>query len=91
MSVTNHVYMGFVVFYRSERKEPTVEMEPNAGPPHNDRQRYNDLVFIPNRNASGINEHLIPGSCHYMESWLNTYVRRTINSVAAIDARHKNS
>jgi len=83
--------MGFKVFYRSEREGLTAEMESNAGPPHNDRQRHNNLIFVPNRNASGINEHLIPENCHYMEPWPNTYLRRTINSEAAIDARDKNS
>ena len=38
--------MAFKVFYRSEREEPTVEMESNAGTPHNDRQRYNNLILF---------------------------------------------
>jgi hypothetical protein len=83
--------MGFKVLYRSERKGLTVEMDSNGGPPHNDRQRHNNLISVPNRNASGIDEHLISENCLYMEPWPNTYVRRTINSEAAIDARLKNS
>ena len=58
MSITNHVNMRFQVFYRRERKELTVEMESNAGPPHNDRQCYNNLISLPNRNASDRDEHL---------------------------------
>jgi hypothetical protein len=66
-------------------------MESNAGPPHNGRQRHDNLISVPNGNASGINEHPIPENCLYMELWPDTYVRRTINSEAAIVARHKNN
>jgi hypothetical protein len=68
-----------------------VEMKSNAGPPYNKRQCHNDLISVPNCNASGIGEYLIPENCLYMEPWPNTYVRRTINSEAIIDARHKNT
>jgi hypothetical protein len=37
----------------------TVEMESNAGPQYSHPQCYNSLFSIPNRNASGINEHLM--------------------------------
>ena len=83
--------MGSKVLYRSDREGLTVEMESNGCPPHNESQRHNNLIVVPNCNAGGINEHLIPQNCPHMERWPNTYVRRTINSEAAVDARHKNS
>ena len=52
--------MGFQVFYRrGEGKGLTLEVESNGHPPYHDRQRHNDLISVPNRDASGINERLI--------------------------------
>lgn len=48
------------VFNRCQRKELTMQVESDAGPPHNNRQRHNSLVSVPDRNANGINQHLIP-------------------------------
>jgi hypothetical protein len=53
--------MGFqVICMRGEAKGLTVEVECNVGTPHNDRQRHHNLVSVPNCNASGIDEQLIP-------------------------------
>jgi hypothetical protein len=53
--------MGFQVFSkRGEGKGLTVEVECNGGPPYSDRQRHNNLISVPNCNASDTNEHLVP-------------------------------
>lgn len=44
-----------------------MEVESNAGRPYDDRQRHNNLLVVPNRDANGINEHLIPESCGCVE------------------------
>jgi hypothetical protein len=44
-----------------------VEVECNVGTPHSDRQRHNDPVSVPNCDASGINEQLIPENCPHVE------------------------
>ena len=88
---TCHKPCSYGIHHRSERKELTAEMKCDAGPPDNERQCHNNLISVPNRNARGINEQLIPENCLYTEQWPNTYVRRTTNSEAAIDPRHKNN
>jgi hypothetical protein len=40
-----------------------VNVESNADPPHNRRQRHNNPISVPSRNASGINKHLILENC----------------------------
>jgi hypothetical protein len=60
----NHLCMGFQVFCRrGEAKGLTLEVERNADPPYSDRQRHNNLISFPNRDTSGVNEHLIPETC----------------------------
>jgi hypothetical protein len=56
--------MGFQVI--CEAKGLTVDVECNVGTPHSDRQVHNNLVSVPNCNASGVNERLIPENCHYV-------------------------
>jgi hypothetical protein len=41
----------------------TLEVERNIGKPDSDCQRQHDLISVPNRNASSINENLIPENC----------------------------
>ena len=63
-SVTKPVCMGSQVFRRRDKgKGLTLEVGRNADSPYSDRQRHNDLISVPNRNASGVNEHLIPEIC----------------------------
>ena len=50
--------MGFYVFCR-KAEGLTEEVECNAGYQYSARQRYNNLVVVPNRNSSGINGHSI--------------------------------
>ena len=51
--------MGFRDFCRrGESTGLTLDVEPNADSPYNDRQRHNNLISVPNCNASGINERL---------------------------------
>lgn len=52
--------MGFQVFCGIEEKGLTVNVECNDDPRHNDHQRHNNLISVPNRNTKGINRHLIP-------------------------------
>lgn len=57
-----------MVFCRKgEGKGLTEEVEYNAGSPYSTRQRYNNLVSVPNHNSSGINRHSIPENCLYVE------------------------
>jgi hypothetical protein len=51
----------FKVFYRGGgEKGLTMEVECNGSNPYDDRQRHSNIISVPNCNASGINEHLIP-------------------------------
>jgi hypothetical protein len=63
----NRDCMGFheiqVFCRRGGGKGLTLDMGQHVDPPYSDRQRHSNLIFIPNRNASGINEHLIPDIC----------------------------
>jgi hypothetical protein len=46
-----------------EGKGLTLEVERNIGTPYSDCHRQHSLISVPNRNASNINENLIPGNC----------------------------
>jgi len=67
-----------------------VEVESNANPQHNGCHCHDNLISVPNRNAGGINKYLIPRECVHVELQMKTYVRRIINSEAAIEATNKN-
>jgi hypothetical protein len=41
----------------------TLEVKRNIGAPYSDCQREHNLISVPNRNASNINENLIPENC----------------------------
>jgi hypothetical protein len=45
------------------RKGLTLEVERNIGAPYSDCQHQHSLISVPNRNASNINENLIPENC----------------------------
>ena len=63
----NRVCMEFheiqVFFRRGEVKGLTLNMEYNVDPPYSDRQHHSNPMFVPNCNASGIDELLIPVTC----------------------------
>ena len=40
-----------------------MEVERNIGGPYSDCQHQHNHISVPNRNASNINENLIPGNC----------------------------
>jgi hypothetical protein len=40
-----------------------LEVDRNIGDPYGDCQRQHILISVPNRNASNINENLIPENC----------------------------
>ncbi len=42
----------------------TSDVERSADRPYSNRQHHNNLIFVPDRNASGINEQHISGNCH---------------------------
>jgi hypothetical protein len=41
----------------------TLEVERNIGEPHSDCQRQHNLISVPYRNPSSVNEDLIPDNC----------------------------
>jgi hypothetical protein len=43
-----------------------LEMESNVADQYGDRQHHHNLILVPNRNASKINENLILEDCRYV-------------------------
>jgi len=41
----------------------TLEVERNIGTPYGGCQRQHSLISVPDRNASNVNENLIPENC----------------------------
>ena len=44
----------------------TLEVERNIAEPHSDCQRQHNLISVPNRNPSSVNENLIPENCRFV-------------------------
>ncbi len=51
--------MKFQVFRRNGEKGLTTDVEPSVDYPYGNRQHHNNLISVPDRNAGGINEHLV--------------------------------
>jgi hypothetical protein len=69
----------------------TSDEESNVGYPDACCNRDNELVFIPNSDTSGIQEHLCWQNGHIEEALIGTYIRSTIKREAAINARKANA
>jgi hypothetical protein len=73
-----------------DEESPTSDKESNVSYPHAHCNRRNELVFIPNGDASGTQEHLYRKNGR-IKAVIGTYIRSTIKREAAIKARKANA
>ena len=68
-------------------KRHTFDEEPNVSHPDACCDRHNELVSVPDGDASDTHKHLSQGDGRIEEVSMRTYTRSTINREAAIKAR----
>jgi len=70
----------------------TLNKEPKVGDPDTTRERYGELVPVPNGDAGGAHERFLSREDgHIAEIQTSTYMRSTIKSEAAAKATYPES